>query len=386
VNIENLKHGMVVKNYKEMCSLLGEDIKDGNSKKAQIEEWNRYFKFERNGHKFIINEVFNVPKCIEKTINSKYIEEIRDILVDYIFNHRDKEGKVTLTFSQLVDILGLANETYTMGNCRKRELSDVLNIDLKAVYYFYNNTRSELRKIIERALNSLKNRSVIYYENVIMIAEKQYLYTKEYEKAFRRATDNEIQIILDTQKLILEDMGLHSLQELFLSGNAKYKEFVKKVLLELPRDWAYYFNAYKIVYGEYAIKSEYNVLQRKKELNQKSIDRITQLLNANKEYETNEKRLIDILISLYNHDFALDNQIKELYDKRIREKDAKIKECYSNLNKLKIRESEIIANIDETEKSFNERDLISNYELYNYSSQVKKRSDVLVDIEGEIFY
>jgi hypothetical protein len=35
---ENLKVGLVVKNYRELCKLLGADIKDGKSKKLQVKD------------------------------------------------------------------------------------------------------------------------------------------------------------------------------------------------------------------------------------------------------------------------------------------------------------------------------------------------------------
>ena len=38
MNIENLKEGMVVKNYKELCKLLEIEPKISNSKKAQLKE------------------------------------------------------------------------------------------------------------------------------------------------------------------------------------------------------------------------------------------------------------------------------------------------------------------------------------------------------------
>ena len=55
MNITNLKIGDTIKNYKEMCSLLGEKITNGGkSKEAQIKNWERYFQYERQGQKFHI--------------------------------------------------------------------------------------------------------------------------------------------------------------------------------------------------------------------------------------------------------------------------------------------------------------------------------------------
>ena len=52
----------IFKSYKDLCNCLGEPVKDGNSRKSQIKEWERYFSFNKEGRKFIITEVFDAPK------------------------------------------------------------------------------------------------------------------------------------------------------------------------------------------------------------------------------------------------------------------------------------------------------------------------------------
>ena len=54
MNTHTLKSGDVVNNYKELCRLLCEEVKYGNYKKAQLKEFERYFQYEKHGHKFKI--------------------------------------------------------------------------------------------------------------------------------------------------------------------------------------------------------------------------------------------------------------------------------------------------------------------------------------------
>jgi uncharacterized protein YqiB (DUF1249 family) len=42
MDLSRLKERMIVKNYKDMCKLLGEEIKTGKSKQYQLKEWKRY--------------------------------------------------------------------------------------------------------------------------------------------------------------------------------------------------------------------------------------------------------------------------------------------------------------------------------------------------------
>jgi predicted GIY-YIG superfamily endonuclease len=59
VMVENLHEGMTVKNYKELCKLLGEKIKSGNGKVKQLERWKFYFEFERNGKSYVVTKIYD---------------------------------------------------------------------------------------------------------------------------------------------------------------------------------------------------------------------------------------------------------------------------------------------------------------------------------------
>lgn len=61
VDTNNIEIGQVVKNYKELCALLGEEECAGNSRKAQLKEFARYFEWEKSGQKFLITDIYNTP-------------------------------------------------------------------------------------------------------------------------------------------------------------------------------------------------------------------------------------------------------------------------------------------------------------------------------------
>ena len=65
LKIENIQVGMVVKNYKVMCELLGEKEKNGHSKESQLKKWQSRFHWIKDGHKFIIKEIYDEPLPIE---------------------------------------------------------------------------------------------------------------------------------------------------------------------------------------------------------------------------------------------------------------------------------------------------------------------------------
>lgn len=66
--IKELYVGQEFKNYKVLCEYVGESVKTGKSRQLQLKDWKRFFSYRKEGHKFIITEIFENPK--EKLIKS----------------------------------------------------------------------------------------------------------------------------------------------------------------------------------------------------------------------------------------------------------------------------------------------------------------------------
>ena len=61
MNLDKLEVGMVVRNYKTLCEMLGEKIKNHNDKTAQIKKLETHIKFEKIGNSFKILEIYKEP-------------------------------------------------------------------------------------------------------------------------------------------------------------------------------------------------------------------------------------------------------------------------------------------------------------------------------------
>lgn len=61
VAIDKLETGKVYRDYRAICDVLGESSKTGSSKNAQLKNWERNFKYDRNGRKYIIKAIYNIP-------------------------------------------------------------------------------------------------------------------------------------------------------------------------------------------------------------------------------------------------------------------------------------------------------------------------------------
>ena len=131
MRIENLHEGQIVKNYKELCEILNvEARKSGsNSHKAQHKEFNRYFEFEKQGHKYIIKNIHDKPK-------------------DKIDNRSNNIGGNNLKYKDILSPRELSNEfdgfyvyrhilndevIYVGKGCKRRVLDGNRPYDLRTV-------------------------------------------------------------------------------------------------------------------------------------------------------------------------------------------------------------------------------------------------------------
>ena len=136
LNSNTLKPNQIFKNYKELCSYLGEEIKAGCSKQAQIKEWERYFSYKKEGNKFIITEVFDSPKDKIDNRGGNNLKNVKPML-DYLmseFNPKYVDQYCTISNwstmilhllnKEMCDIT-YQNEDEMLKYCEEKQISDV---------------------------------------------------------------------------------------------------------------------------------------------------------------------------------------------------------------------------------------------------------------------
>lgn len=184
-NIENLKVGQVVKNYKELCSLLEIKTKTGEAKQIQLEKLGTIIAYHKQGHKFIIDKIKTVDETAfvdKRTLgnNSETAIEIGDVILHKLLTeYRDQE--VTITSNELLVRLMLMSKEY------KKFLyeTDLFRCEIGINYEYLRKYRlklgTQLNKRIKSALKRLKNSGYIYYNQKIhlrMIDGNENTYNK----------------------------------------------------------------------------------------------------------------------------------------------------------------------------------------------------------------
>lgn len=240
MNIENLKEGEIVKNYKELCNLLEIKVTSGKSKNYQLENLSNYVLWEREGNKFVILKIYDIPKEKKVKGNNKYLQSLEKLILHLLSSNQiENNGEViTLPRDKLYATLYLINENYHYGEKNIKRLSQHLEIPITTLYDFYKNTNDKLKSNVKRCLNSLQNRWLIKWEYGTQVHLN--------DGQVRIANSKEMVSITEIEKRVSKEMNIESIQELYLKN--KWKPFYIKVGEELAKetDIIYYEKVFRI--------------------------------------------------------------------------------------------------------------------------------------------
>lgn len=249
IDVSRLESGMVVKNYKEMCEMLDEEITNGNSKKAQLKEWSRYFAWEKKGQKFIILDIYDepLPKDDGRQNKNIYVQYIQVILMKILSKQRNTKEPFYITTNQMWKLLGMINDNYK--NISLDDLNDMImeyevtSFDMKK---FYQRCNQRLREILFSSLNKLEDRALIKYEIETVIV----FLDEDRKTVYRPANDIQKKKILKAERKALLDMRLESKQHAY--ARFKETEFFERMNAYLHEwyGWEYTFNRIKINYNK----------------------------------------------------------------------------------------------------------------------------------------
>ena len=178
--LNDLTVGMIFKNYKELVAFFEEDIKDGKSKKYQLENFKRYFDWEKQGNKFVITAIKEVPT--EKKLRGKTAtvgKELDVLLANaLILNAKVVNNDDCYTYKQLytkvLDIVKLDNNELFFECTQPHDLADHFGlVDGEFVANYKDKLINTLKGDFKRSLNRLQKNDVITIEDLALYVTKE---------------------------------------------------------------------------------------------------------------------------------------------------------------------------------------------------------------------
>ena len=338
MKIENLHEGMVIKNYKELCALLEIEVFGGNQKRSQMKDLETYCKFHKEGQKIVIDEIYAIQKeKVDNRENGAY-DEMKNLILSILLLGEYEDSRAILPIGTLLNAIGAVSRNYSATHQYQQSTSEYLDMDVAYVNDFYDSTHKNLQRKLERRLNKLQDGSFIFWGKTVMICKNnvsiKFNELGEYEldengnvistvhKDYRLATTEEKEIILETERKYLDEMGYEDIEDVY--NHCRSKEFFGKVERDLRRKYNinHYFKAYDIVFSRYNIereltkigfdyyeaKAKFNatvkeniltnaenrVKRAKKEVNTEPKN----VLRRNDDFLDNMKKLIDVAINM----------------------------------------------------------------------------------------
>ena len=261
MNIENLEVGNRYKNYSELCEALNiEPKKNSNSKKAQMKEIERHIRYSKEGHIFVVDEIYDTP--LPKTENKRnlppYTQYMETLLLQYL--QQEQSGKMSVSTSQLAKSLKMVHEDYLDYYDNKKLLATQLDVELIHINDFMNTTSNAYKNAIKTILSRLEKRAIILYETrwKTVVKEKEILDDgKVKEKTIVKfATEEQKKEIVNIRYNILNEYG-GNMQEIYQSGKAQeyYIDLEHRYKLFMGLDGVY--KTHEITINENAIENEY---------------------------------------------------------------------------------------------------------------------------------
>lgn len=252
IDTSKLFIGMTVRNYKELCQLLGVTVKTGKARQLQEKEFLRFFDYEkmRHSNEYIILDVYPepLPTGSKGYRNTLFVNQLKVLILRELLQEQEnEEGNIVYytTYSRLIKTLGIISEYFYM------ELSKFFVV--KFPEWFMKDTALEqflwnyemfkrvtLRKIkgsIEYALNALMKDDLIWFSTYNQIGIK----TDNGTTHFRKATTAEEIYITSVKKEVSTSLGYSNSRTASLYAQEKFNRlFSQRIKTEMGWDFVYH--------------------------------------------------------------------------------------------------------------------------------------------------
>lgn len=227
-----LDTGLILKNYRDLCRTLNEEIKEGKrNKDFQLKHWARFFSMEKveGTNKLAILEVFGepLPKIDGRvnngrnTSNSKYLDYIKPILINYII---ENDYYIEDSFAKIVEGIGLFNyEEYKLLQDNHERFAKLHNIDEEIAKDYSASIRNTVEGSLKSAFNNLKSHGLAtLYEHGFMIMKNNHRQEV--------ATDKEVDKILEAETEVYTEMDINYQRRILGGLNDAFKRKVSNKL------------------------------------------------------------------------------------------------------------------------------------------------------------
>lgn len=258
MKIENLKEGMILKNYKELCSVLEINVATGKQKQLQFKELDRFCAYRKDGHKIIIEQLFQEVKVkMDKRINgnnTKYAEDLEYLILSLLNKFQIKEDeKVGFSKNFLYSHCGLTNDNYRLVKGNALKFSQLIDMPIQTINECFDYTNNRMLKTLQRTLNKMQRKSLITWGN----GYNMVLVDEENKQHLEVASIEAEKHILSIERETMKQLGYDSKRWIFMSGQwENFKRTSTEKLKMYYPNLYYYYDSINFNYNNEDISKE----------------------------------------------------------------------------------------------------------------------------------
>lgn len=211
MNLNNIKPGMRIKNYRELCRLMDIPIKTGEAKIKQIKEINEYITYDKDKYAFII-----------KTINDKRTINLMQ-LINMGKSHKNKRN---IYIRHIIPILlQILNNSpgKKLNNIAFKDICVLLNlseISENEKYIFTNTDGTELEMTQEQRTFAIQKMASVLKSSIKSLVNKNYIICQHNERKYTISLSSSIFVInLQEEEFKKEQQMLHDEFVEFIKSN-----------------------------------------------------------------------------------------------------------------------------------------------------------------------
>lgn len=234
VDTTGIKTGDIYKNYSLLCQALNQKSKTGESKVLQLKNWERFFKYHKKGHKFIIDEIYKKP--FPKPSHGNQASHINVSKLCLIRLLEENNNHLVMSKSKMARSLKYVNDDFYRYYNDQEKLARITDIKEIQVADFMNTTTSAYKNSIDTILRTMSQEGIISVE-IKKFVENSYIEimpdgSKKTKYEHREATPYEIECFLNIQASILDYYNVSSVQQVYeLGKRGEFKAMMEEQLL-----------------------------------------------------------------------------------------------------------------------------------------------------------
>lgn len=279
MKIENLRVGMEIKNYKELCKVLELKETTGRGRKNQLDWIQDYVKYKKKGHRFMILDIYNDIEIVPMrgrggdTSDNTHIEYIEKLILDLLVQDKS-DGEIFLSKSKIFETLDMVNVNFGSSKRQSQKVALFSDVHQLNADEWFSSTGGMLERNLNKALNRLESQYLIFWSKKLTIHKSstvaagkvtgdESVITNPKEAQNREATKEEVQAIIRAEREVMKEINCDNKQMIIAKKKWNlFQRMVKEVLYE-EQDIDYYWQSYHIVYNPAHVKEGADELNKR---------------------------------------------------------------------------------------------------------------------------